>query len=110
VTERIREIGTIKAIGAFNRDILLLFLAEATIIGFAGASLGVAIGVVTGYVLTNVFKVSITGNAGLSQPAVFLAGDLLYVWTLSVTLSLLAGIYPAWKASRLDPIVALRRD
>ena len=110
VTERIREIGTIKAIGAFNRDILLLFLAEAMIIGFAGASLGIGIGVATGYLLTNVFKVSITGNVGNSQPAVFLAGDLLYVWSLSVALSLAAGIYPAWKASRLDPIVALRRD
>ena len=110
VTERIREIGTIKAIGAFNRDILLLFLAEATIIGIAGASLGVISGVVTGYVLTNVFKVSITGQAGNGQPAVFLPGDLAYVWTLSVILSLLAGIYPAWKASRMDPIVALRRD
>ena len=110
VTERIREIGTIKAIGAFNRDILMLFLAEATIIGFAGASIGVASGVLTGYLLTTVFKVSITGNANQSQPAVFLPGDLLYVWSLSVVLSLAAGIYPAWKASRLEPIVALRRD
>jgi putative ABC transport system permease protein len=110
VTERIREIGTIKAIGAFNRDILLIFLAEATIIGFAGASIGVATGIVTGTLMTTVFKVSITGNSNLSQPAVFLPGDLLYVWSLSVVLSLLAGIYPAWKASRLEPLVALRRD
>ena len=110
VTERIREIGTLKAIGAFNRDILLIFLAEATIIGFAGASIGVGTGVVTGYIMTTVFKVSLTGNSNFSQPAVFLPGDLAYVWFLSVGLSLLAGIYPAWKASRLEPIVALRRD
>jgi putative ABC transport system permease protein len=111
VNERIREIGTIKAIGALNKDILLIFLSEASIIGIIGATVGLVVGIGSGYLLTNVINVGIPGvRGGQSIPPVYLPGDLLYVWGLSVALSLLAGIYPAWKASRLDPIVALRRE
>jgi putative ABC transport system permease protein len=110
VNERIREIGTIKAIGALNRDILLIFLSEASIIGIIGATLGLVFGIGAGYILTNVFRFGPGAGGGQNVSPVYLPTDLLYVWCLSVGLSLLAGIYPAWKASRLDPIVALRRE
>jgi putative ABC transport system permease protein len=61
-----------------------------------------------GYLLTSIFRFCFGG--GPSIEPVCLANDLAYVWVLSVGLSLLAGIYPAWKASRLEPIVALRRE
>lgn len=109
VTERIREIGTIKAIGALNKDILLIFVAEASIIGIVGASLGLAFGMIAGSFLTGPFGFRGGGTAPDITP-VYLASDLLYVWSLSVALSLLAGFYPAWKASRLEPIMALRRE
>jgi putative ABC transport system permease protein len=108
VMERVREIGTMKAIGAQNSFILSLFLSEATIIGVFGATLGLALGIAGGYVLVAGFAGQDPGSSGLTP--VFLPADLASVWGLSVGLSVLAGSYPAWKASRLQPIVALRRE
>ncbi len=108
VMERIREIGTMKAIGAQNSFILSLFLAEAMTIGIFGATLGSALGIAGGYVLVAGFASQGPDSSGLTP--VYLPIDLAYVWGLSVGLSILAGSYPAWKASRLPPIVALRRE
>jgi putative ABC transport system permease protein len=108
VTERIREIGTMKAIGAQNGFILSLFLVEAMIIGIFGATIGLLLGMAGGFVLVTGFASQDPGSSGLSP--VFLPTDLATVWGLSVGLSILAGSYPAWKASRLPPIVALRRE
>lgn len=111
VSERIREIGTMKAIGAQNGDILALFLIEAALIGVIGASLGLAIGICSGYLLSMVMAIpSPTGGEPTHIPPIFLLEDLVKVWVLSLTLSIMAGVYPAWKASRLSPLVALRRD
>lgn len=110
VTERIREIGTMKAIGAQNTDILQLFIVEAALIGIIGASLGLIIGIGAGYVLSIFTTTSVQGSGDVHIPPVYIPTDLLKVWVLSVTLSLAAGIYPAWKASRLSPMVALRRE
>ncbi|MFZ1076280.1 MAG: FtsX-like permease family protein [Nitrosotalea sp.] len=110
VTERIREIGTMKAIGAQNIDILELFIVEAALIGIIGASLGVIIGMGAGYVLSIFTTTSVQGSGNIHIPPIYVPTDLLKVWVLSVTLSLAAGIYPAWKASRLSPMVALRRE
>jgi len=110
VTERIREIGTMKAIGAQNIDILELFIVEAALIGIIGASLGVIIGMGAGYILSIFTTTSVQGSGNIHIPPIYVPTDLLKVWILSVTLSLAAGIYPAWKASRLSPMVALRRE
>ena len=120
VNERIFEIGTLKAIGAQKTLILSLFLMEAIIIGIVGSTLGITTGIGGAYAMS-----SFTGGPGgsrggggpggnnnVSQPhmaPVFLTGDLLSVWILSFVISVVAGLYPAWKASRLSPMVALRR-
>jgi putative ABC transport system permease protein len=106
VTERTREIGTMKAIGAQNRDILSLFLSEAIMIGVLGAGVGIVAGIFGGYVLTT----SMASDDGNAISPVFFPRDMAMIWFLSVGLSALAGFYPALKASRLPPIVALRRE
>jgi putative ABC transport system permease protein len=115
VMERTKEIGTMKAIGAQNSNVLSLFMVEALMIGILGATSVLLAGMAGGYVL-----IAGLGSAGGSGgdtsngigniSPVFLPIDLATVWGISVGLSLIAGIYPAWKASRLSPIVALRRE
>ncbi len=110
VTERIREIGTIKAIGAQNPTILSLFLVEALLIGVIGASLGLLVGIIGGYAFGSAFSPQIPGARSTSIVPIFLGIDLLKIWLLSVVLSVGAGIFPAWKASRMSPMIALRRE
>jgi putative ABC transport system permease protein len=111
VTERIREIGTMKAIGAQNTTILALFIVEASLIGILGASLGIIIGISGGYVMSIATTTSPTGGGPpVHIPPIFNPIDLIKVWLLSLTLSIIAGMYPAWKASKLSPMVALRRE
>ena len=104
VVERTKEIGTLKAIGAQNRHILILFLVEGLLIGILGATTGLLAGIGVGYGLALGFR---PGN-GSYNPPIFLANDMIRVWIISVILSLLASFFPAIKASRLLPIAALR--
>lgn len=108
VTERIREIGTMKAIGAQNSFILVLFLSEALTIGILGATAGMGVGIMGGYVLIAGFASQDPSSQNMTP--VFLPQDMATVWGLSVGLAVLAGMYPAWRASRTAPIVALRRE
>ena len=113
VTERIREIGTMKAIGAQNTTILALFIVEASLIGIIGATLGMFIGIGGGYIMSIFTTSSPMGGGGgpsVHIPPIFALMDLIKVWVLSFTLSVIAGMYPAWKASKLSPMVALRRE
>jgi putative ABC transport system permease protein len=113
VNERVKEIGTMKAIGAKPIFILALFLSEAVLIGLFGATSGILTGIGMAYVLTGMSPHSYSGGGGGTTPAsvspIFVPSDLLHVWALSLLLSLGAGIIPAWKASRLSPLEALRR-
>jgi putative ABC transport system permease protein len=108
VTERTREIGVMKAIGARDRDVLALFLSEAAIIGIIGASVGLVVGVLAGYGVLSLFASNLFPSAEVTPRYPLI--DLARVWWISLGLSIAAGLYPAWKASRLSPIVALRRD
>jgi putative ABC transport system permease protein len=106
VNERTKEIGTMKAIGAKPWFILSMFLSDAVLIGFIGATIGIGTGIGLAYLL------SATGGgpaAAASHIApIFLPNDLVRVWLLSLSITLVAGIFPAWKASRLSPLVAMR--
>jgi putative ABC transport system permease protein len=124
VIERVKEIGTLKAMGAQNRTILVLFLIEALLIGIFGASFGLVAGIGMGYGLSATFgsdsssdtsnevteevsTTTTTSNESSITP-VYLAQDMAVVWVISVSLSMLAGLFPSWKASRYLPVEALR--
>ena len=105
VVERTKEIGTLKAIGAQGTTILILFLVEAVIIGILGGTIGLLGGIGGGYMLTRAGP-----GAGEGPPLepVYMPLDMARVWITSVLLSMVAGFLPAWKASRVTPIAALR--
>jgi putative ABC transport system permease protein len=109
VYERIREIGTISAIGTPPRRILSLFLTEGLLLGIGGAVLGTAISLLAIYAL-NVWKVSIRFGMQAEPlrlaPAVS-ATDIATIVAMVVVMALLASLQPAWKASRMDPVTAL---
>ena len=108
VTERTREIGVMKAIGARDRNVLALFLAEAAIIGIIGASIGLIVGVLGGYGVLSLFGSNLLPSGEVTPRYPW--SELARVWAISLGLSVAAGLYPAWKASKLSPIVALRRE
>ena len=105
VTERTREIGTIKALGAGNSFVLTMFLSEAMLIGVVGATCGAGLGILGGHTLMAQFA-----SDRPNLVPVFRAEDLAFVWIITVALSLVAGLYPAWRAARISPMMALRRD
>jgi putative ABC transport system permease protein len=76
-----------------------------------GASLGLMIGITGGYIMS-IFTTSTIAGGGpqVHIPPIYNVIDLAKVWILSLSLSVMAGIYPAWKASQLSPMVALRRE
>ncbi len=103
VTERTHEIGIRKAVGAKRRDILYQFLAEATLLSFAGGAIGVGAGWGVSRLLE---RLTISGQRveTLVQPDI-----ALLAVGVAVAIGLFFGIYPAIRAARLDPIEALRR-
>lgn len=105
VTERTKELGILKALGATSWTIVLLILAESMIIGVSGGTLGVFLGVSMGELLTR------TAQFGIRDlRPIFTLQDLLSTWFLAVVLSTIAGTYPAWRASRLTAVAALRKE
>jgi putative ABC transport system permease protein len=108
VYERIREIGTISAIGTPPRRILSLFLTEGFLLGLGGAALGVVISLAAIFAL-NVWKVTFDFGQqhGLVLSPSIGAVDVLTISGMVVFMALLASLQPAWKASRMDPVRAL---
>ncbi len=108
VYERIREIGTISAIGTPPRRILALFLTEGLLLGLGGTALGTAISLAVIYAL-NIWK--ITFNFGMQQGLVLSPAispkDVVVIAGMVIVMALLASLQPAWKASRMDPVTAL---
>jgi putative ABC transport system permease protein len=98
VTERTREIGVRRALGAKRRDIAWQFLVETTTLSSVGGLLGVGLGLSLSYVVVNVF----------GFPTILRAWSTLLAFGVSVVVGLVFGTYPAMRAARMDPIEALR--
>ena len=100
VTERTREIGTRKALGATNSDIRMQFVVESMIVCLIGGVIGIIVGTTMGYI----------GSSLISEPSYPTAGYIALAVGFSMAIGVFFGYYPANKAAKLDPIEALRYE
>ena len=105
VTERIREIGLRKAVGAKRRDILTQFLIEAATLGLCGGAVGVGLG----WIIVKIMSI-IAANAGFAFAASLPGYAIALAAGVSIFVGLVSGLYPAIRAARLDPIESLRHE
>ncbi len=134
VTERTREIGTLKAIGARDSVILKIFMAEAILIGLIGGGAGVVVGTVLSYAFPLFTRGLLGVTQGVTQGTPFEGGgpfgggrvdfnrmssvtitpsieplNIVLCFSLGALVGVLAGLYPAWRAARMKPVEAFRR-
>jgi putative ABC transport system permease protein len=100
VSERTREIGIRKALGARRRDILSQFVVESATLSLVGAALGIATGIGLAFVV----------KALTPMPAAVARWSMAVAVILGVSVGMIAGVYPATRAAKLDPITALRAE
>ena len=104
VTERTREIGIRKAVGAKRRDILRQFLVESAMLSLSGGIIGLALAVIATRLVTGIQLGPYPVKAPMSLDVVIIA------LTVAIIVGLASGIYPAYRAARLDPIESLRHE
>lgn len=117
--ERTREIGILKALGTKSRTVLLIFLSEAVIVGFLGGAIGAGLG----WVLANVVAVVFSGTGGgimgtqaargavsMTITPILTPTVLLGAVAFGIGVSVIFALYPAWRASKLKPVDALRYE
>ena len=100
VTERTREIGIRRAIGAKRKQIIYQFLIETVVLSMAGGLVGLGIGVLIPFMITH-FS---------GMPTVITCDGILLPLFISMAIGIVFGLYPAMNAARVDPIVALRHE
>jgi ABC-type antimicrobial peptide transport system permease subunit len=109
--ERTKDIGIMKALGATDRSVYAIFLAESTIISVFGGIVGIALAMILGFI-TNTFLSALAIRAGGQSVAVFQAPwtFVLIIFAFSIVVGILTGLYPSRRAARIDPLDALRYE
>ena len=123
VMERTREIGVMKALGFRPKQIMSIFLAEAALTGMIGGVFGLMLGFMLAFFMGGMFTGFGVGGgrgfggfggggsaAGMTIQPVFSSGLILFSLVFPVVLATLAGLYPAWRASRMNAVVALKYE
>ncbi|MFH1315944.1 MAG: ABC transporter permease [Candidatus Woesearchaeota archaeon] len=106
VLEKTKEIGIMKAIGARNKDIMTIFLLNATLIGLVGGFLGIIFGTILSGALP-----AMMGEVGMLRGGTFVSiNSIIIAISVSVIIGLIAGFIPAYQASKLKPVDALRYE
>lgn len=106
VLEKTKEIGIMKAIGARNKDVMVIFLLNAGLIGLVGGILGIIFGTILSGVLP-----ALMGEVGMLRGGTFVAiNSIIIALSVSVIIGILAGLIPAYQASKLKPVDALRYE
>lgn len=108
VNEKTSEIGMFMAMGASGKNIRNIFLMESGILGLMGGLLGGVLGLLVALYLKSLeIKMEAPGGQEITLPVVVNIGSFLTIVLVAAALSVIAGMYPAWKASRLDPALAI---
>lgn len=119
ILERTSEIGLMKAVGARDRDVLILFLMEAGLVGFVGGMLGAAASLllrdrINLWIATEAQNSQLSiliDSAELNGDLVVISNELLFFAVLlATTIGLLAGALPAWRAAKMSPVIALKEE
>jgi lipoprotein-releasing system permease protein len=113
VMEKKKDIGILKAMGADAGTIMRIFMWEGTLVGFSGTFLGLAGGLLA-CLLLKLYPLQIPGGGSVyyieKLPVTTLPGDVLLITAVALAVCLLSTLYPAWQASRLDPVEAIRYE
>jgi len=109
VNEKTSEIGMLMALGTAGHSIRNIFLLESGILGFLGGVGGAALGLILSLYLKSMeIKMEAPGGQQITLPVVINPWNFVIIVLLAIALSVIAGAYPAWKASRLDPVEAIK--
>jgi putative ABC transport system permease protein len=100
VSERTREIGIRRALGAKKRDIIIQFLSETLILTLSGGILGIALGTLLPFLVTHFGK----------MPTVITGSSMVLAFGISGLIGVIFGLYPAYRAANMDPIESLRHE
>ena len=112
VMEKTREIGILKSMGASSKSIMKIFVFEGLLVGFIGTLLGCIIGYSAGFAQLYFNIISLPGDVYLisSLPIIMKWTDFMAIASISIFLSLSASVFPAYKASQLEPVEAIRYE
>ncbi|MEM4244586.1 MAG: ABC transporter permease [Candidatus Nanoarchaeia archaeon] len=110
VLEKTKEIGIMKSIGAKNKDIMLMFLFNSGMVGLAGGVIGALVGIGASYVMSSIITANINMGRMRLGSAVVTPETLILILGLSIGIGILAGVIPAYRASKMNPVDALRYE